>query len=822
MLRVVQLARRSKSDEARDLGASRLGVRRSRRPVRLALNLLLGFLALVLAVTSNIASNLFPKAWTPYAWFSLPAVVVIVLLGEVIRWLVEPERERPEEPAPLAPSEVVDGASARPTVLQLLPETRTFVGRAALIADLTERLEEVCSPAVGPGAPLVLLVHGGGGVGKTCVLTHVAYRVAHLFPDGCFFVDMLGATLDQVQPKTAEAALDHFLRSLDVPSEKVPAAPDERAALFRSEVAGRRCLFFVDNARTAAQVRPLLTASTGSAVLVTSRWTLAGLDGVDRHRLGAMTPGESVDLLRLLVEPAAATAEPRAVAAIAELCGHLPLALRIAGQGLRLRGEAVTVFRDRLQEESERLNELGEDDVSVRATFNVTFQTLGAAELSVFCRLGDLGFRTFSPELVSQMLGQAAPATIRVLDALVGCGMLERPTGSRVGLHDLVRLYAAEQALSRMPVQERKQSVERALRFFHDQAEEADRKFVPQTDGFDQLEWSRQRDGAIAWFEAERENLPIAIERARSAGLNELAAALTTQYFHYFDHKRYWADWEHTHRKGIAAAREAQPAAAHDLSKLLCGLGLMLWEQSRLDEARACQQESLAIAKTIGDVERQGWAWTHLGNVQSAQGDHDQAIESQLNAVACFEQIRELRGAAWGSNQLGDIHVARSELDIATKHYLHSGELFARANDLFGSAIVLANRGLVALKCDKAAEAEVLFTRGREMFLELHDSFETARVDDLLGVAAAARGDDRRAAALHARAAAMFRELKMIREESEALLRLAGCWGRLGDTARAQATYHRSAQLAGEANVPHVERAAQRGLTELYQAPSSD
>lgn len=391
---------------------------------------------------------MFPEAWKPYAWLSLPALVIIVLLGGVIHWLVEPE---PERPGPVA--------SARRTLVQLLPVTSHFVGRAALMADLVGRLEDACRLDAGPAAPLVLMVHGGGGVGKTSVLTHVAHRVADLFPDGCFFVDMLGTNPDQAQPKAATAALDHFLRSLGVPSEKIPITPDERAALFRSEVSGRCCLFFVDNARTAAQVRPLLPASTGSAVLVTSRWTLPGLGGVDRYQLGPMTPGESVHLLQLLIGPAGATAEPRAVATIAELCGHLPLALRIAGEGVRLRGETVSAFRERLQEESERLNELGHDDVSVRATFNVTFQTLRATESSVFCRLGDLGFRTFSPELVSHMLGHAAPATTRVLDALVGCGLLERPTGRRVGFHDLVRVYAAEQAASRMSVQERQQSL---------------------------------------------------------------------------------------------------------------------------------------------------------------------------------------------------------------------------------------------------------------------------------------------------------------------------------------------------------------------------
>jgi hypothetical protein len=114
------------------------------------------------------------------------------------------------------------------------------------------------------------------------------------------------------------------------------------------------------------------------------------------------------------------------------------------------------------------------------------------------------------------------------------------------------------------------------------------------------------------------------------------------------------------------------PTAKDDLSKLLCGLGLMLWERHWFAEARDCRRESSALAVEIGDLGRQGWASNHLGNAQAGLGQYGEAFASEQHTLECFEQIGDLRGAAWSANQLGDLSMARDDLAEAERHYRRS------------------------------------------------------------------------------------------------------------------------------------------------------
>jgi hypothetical protein len=224
----------------------------------------------------------------------------------------------------------------------LLPrDIPAFTGRGAELARLTG--------LTGGGRVLVSAIGGTAGVGKTALAVHAAHQMLDVFPDGHLYADLRGFTAGQ-DPADPGEVLHVFLRRLGVPAEEVPAASEERSGLLRQVLARRRVLMVLDNARTEAQVRPLLPGAGGSLVLVTSRSVLAGLEVDERISLDVLPEDEAAEMLGQVIGRNRAEAEMHALGEVARLCGRLPLALRIAGQLLAARGPDRVVLEARVAE----------------------------------------------------------------------------------------------------------------------------------------------------------------------------------------------------------------------------------------------------------------------------------------------------------------------------------------------------------------------------------------------------------------------------------------------------------------------------------------
>ncbi|SDJ26884.1 AfsR/SARP family transcriptional regulator [Nonomuraea jiangxiensis] len=345
--------------------------------------------------------------------------------------------------------------AARRVPAELPIGSAAFTGRAAEIA----RLRTVLTSA--SGATAISAITGAAGVGKSALAVHVAHQVAGRFPDGRLYVDLHGST-PGVAPLNSADVLARLLRSLGDDTAGPPDV-DEAAARFRSLTDGRHLLLLLDNARDAAQVRPLLPASPTCRVLVTARRMLTSLEAVSHVRLGVMAEDETSTLLGRLIGEERVAAERRAARAIVRLCAGLPLAIRIAAARLIARPElSLRALADRLAVEDLRLSELQSDDQAVRACFMMSYRSLDAESSRMFRLLSLLGGAAISVAAAAALADRPEPCTADLLDHLAETQLLEACGHTRYRMHDLLRLFARERAREEDTEEDQAQAVRRA------------------------------------------------------------------------------------------------------------------------------------------------------------------------------------------------------------------------------------------------------------------------------------------------------------------------------------------------------------------------
>jgi transcriptional regulator with XRE-family HTH domain len=272
----------------------------------------------------------------------------------------EPSRRRSPSPARGEPERV-----GMPVLRQLPAAPPLFTGRSFELSDL-ERARDT-------GSVVIVTIDGMAGIGKTALALHAAHRLSAEYPDGQLFLNLHGYT-QGVDPVPPGEALDRLLRALGVPAEQIPAHTEDRAALYRSRLADRKMLVVLDDALSEAQVRPLLPATPGSMALVTSRRRLVELDHSLTVSLDVLP---QPDALALFARSAGVGAEDAGVEDVVELCGRLPLALRIAAARLRSRPTwAAEHLLERLRDRQERLGELELGERSVTAALDMSYLQL--------------------------------------------------------------------------------------------------------------------------------------------------------------------------------------------------------------------------------------------------------------------------------------------------------------------------------------------------------------------------------------------------------------------------------------------------------------
>lgn len=358
----------------------------------------------------------------------------------------QPGRSQPPQPRPRP--------EPPPVPVQLPPGVTDFTGRqaegAALIAALT---------GDGGHGPRIAAVSGQAGVGKTQLAVQAAWRLRDAFPDGVLFADLKG---QQRRPADPADVLAAFARALGAAQTAVPAEPDARTALYRSLAAGRRLLVVLDDAADSSQARPLLPGP-GSAVLVTSRRRCTGLAGAHLFDLGPLPQSDAAELFTKVA--GRGYDEPDAVAAVADRCGNLPLALRIAGARLAARPAwNVREIAGRLADRRHRMDELRTEDMDLRAGLMLSYTALSGPHARAFRLLALADSPTLPLPVAAAMLGLPQRGAERILEELVDAHLLTCPRQGCYGFHDLLRLFGRERSAATETPQERAAALRRGAR----------------------------------------------------------------------------------------------------------------------------------------------------------------------------------------------------------------------------------------------------------------------------------------------------------------------------------------------------------------------
>jgi tetratricopeptide (TPR) repeat protein/transcriptional regulator with XRE-family HTH domain len=637
---------------------------------------------------------------------------------------------------------------------QLPPDVAHFTGRRGELAQL-----HILLAKGSPRTVVISAIAGTAGVGKTALAVHLAHKLASHFPDAQLYVNLRG--YEPHQRLSPTQVLDRFLRALGVASEALPTNLEEQVALYRSLLADRHALVVLDNASSADQVRPLLPASPTCLALVTSRDHMAGLvaqEGARLINLDVLTPEEAVELLAHIIGADRVGAEAEAAVTVAKLCGYLPLAISIAGARLVARpAMSVTDLAARLVDERRRLGELSVGDIEVRASFALSYQSLDPAVARMFRRLGLIAGPAFAPGVAAALIDATPEEAETLLEVLVDAHLLEvAPIPGRYRFHDLLRLYARERVEVEEAGRDRDAALRRALDWYVDTADAADRLIIP---GRRRLPYEpagrrvepvfESRAQALAWFEVERASLVAAARQAADCGLYAAAWQIPDAMLGFFYIRNYLVDLQSTHQVGLIAAREARNQQAE--ARMLTSLGRVAGPD--------CYQEALTISQQIGDRWGESRALHRLGAVHLNLRQFAEALDCYREALAIAQKIGDRYREAATLGGLGIIHCNLRQFEKAISWCSQGLKIFREIGDRWGEGIALHNLGEAYREPGQFAEAIDYYQQALASHREAGARYFEGRALDCLGFVLERTQDVNAAQACWREAFAIFAEL---------------------------------------------------------------
>lgn len=741
-----------------------------------------------------------------------------------------------------------------------------FVGRdreLSLLSGLLRRSDDQK-----PGSAVISVISGTAGVGKTALAVLWAHAVSDRFPDGQLYVNLRG--YDPDQPVAPGDALAGFLRVLGLPVERIPASTDERAAAFRSTLAGKRVLIVLDNAREVEQVRPLLPGSSSCLVVVTSRNGMPGLvarDGAVRVNLDLLPEEESVRLLRELIGGRAA-ADSDSLARLAVCCCRLPLALRVAAELANARvGVPLAELTAELSDRQRRLDLLDTDgDVrsAVREVFSWSYRNLDAVGARIFRLAGLYPGPDFDAYAVAALADVGLPEARRSLDRLAQANLIQLAGPGRYGLHDLLRDYARELAAARDSEKHRHTALTRLFDYYLHTAEIATETLSLREMG--QYRGGRPEEGtsvpavttaagASAWLEAERASLVAVAVHAADNGWPDHAITLSAVLSLYLDRVFRPADsraiHEAAHRAARASAdRRGEISALNNLAGVDCrlgrfravdalyqalassreisdrdgeartlgNLGVMSIHLGRFEQAIEYLSHALTLCREAGDRQSEARVLNHLSRALDRCGCHREAIDRARESLILARELGNLDCEATALGRLGDACMGAGRFQEAASGFRRALRLFREVGGRHGEAEVLVCLAVTEAKIGRIEQAVTNVRRGlalcREVGEWLYTTWALTRAGDVLLIA----GRSAEARDLFADALELSSRIVLPYEQARAHYGLGRVHVEFGHRPRSRFHLERALALFGEMGAPEADhiRACLAGEEEAW------
>jgi tetratricopeptide (TPR) repeat protein/transcriptional regulator with XRE-family HTH domain len=695
-----------------------------------------------------------------------------------------------------------------------------FTGRQAELAQLMGTLTTV---AAAGGVVGIHAIDGMAGIGKTTFAVHAAHRLAGTFPDGQFFLPLHAHTPGR-RPVDPADALASLLLTAGLAGPQIPPGLEARATRWRDHVAGKKILLVLDDAASHEQVRPLLPGTAGSLVLVTSRPRLTALDDAAVISLDPLPPAEAATLLARLAARAGIRATDPAVDEITRLCGYLPLAIGMLASQLRHHpGWTAAGLAAGLADARDRLAVMRAENLSVAATFGLSYQDLTPGAQRLFRRLGLHPGPSVDAYTAAALDGTTLDVARRGLEDLYDQHLLTEPEPGRYQLHDLLREHARALAANDNPA-ESDEAIGRLLDYYLHTALAASRHIVSTgwSPAVGSLPPARLPEcapplstpgQAATWLETERAGLHAAAAYAAASERPAYAILIPAAMASFLEARGHWDQALTLHQIALAAARRAgdQPGEAQAL--LL--LGAVQVMTGGYAVAVITLRQALGVYRDLSDPAGQADAIDRLGFVHGQTGDYPSAAACHQQALELFGDLGDRRGQAHALTDLGIVHGLTGDYPAAVACHQEALELFRDLGDQYGQVTALINLGAVQqLTGDYRAAGEAL-DQVMALNVDLDDRSTQAWVLNELGVLKRLTGDYRAAAASHQQALELFRDLGERHAQAYALNELGLVQQLTGDHPAAAVSHHQALQLFRDLGARHDQADVLNGLGEL-------